>query len=99
MAIWTTEDVTTITTYLDGLTITSHDDWNAAWPGGDEAAIQVADIDLRGAIIKLDNDISVDGSEYFVNITYKDSETADEETGELNFTSAEINKTWPIATE
>lgn len=97
MAFWTTEDVTTITTYLDGLTITSSDDWAEAWPGPEDAAIQVADIDLNGAVVNLT--VNESDTEVTVNIVYNNSETVEEETEALVFTTAEISKTWTIATE
>lgn len=97
MAIWATEDLATITSYIDGLTINSADDWRAAWPGGDDTAIQTADIDLHGAIE--DMEINETESEVILKIVYRATETADEETGEIDFTTEEINKTWPIAVE
>jgi len=97
MSYWTTEDVTTITTYLDGLTITSADDWHAAWPGPEDATIQVADIDLNGAIA--DFKLFESDTEVTVNIVYNDSETVEPETESIIHTTAEINKTWTIAAE
>ena len=79
------------------MTINSADDWRAAWPGGDDAEIQIGDIDLHGAIE--DMQINETESEVILKIVYRTTETADEETGAIDFTTEEINKTWTIAVE
>lgn len=97
MAILTTEDLTTITGYIDGLTINSVDDWHAAWPGDDDSAVHTADIDLNGAIENIK--INSTESEVILKIVYKATETANDETGAIDFTTEEINKTWTIVVE
>lgn len=97
MAIWTTEDLAVITGYIDGLAINSADDWRAAWPGDIDSAVNEADIDLHGAIEDLE--IRESETEVVLKIVYKATETTDDETGAIDFTTEEINKTWTIVVE
>ena len=97
MAIWTTEDLAVITGYIDGLAINSADDWRAAWPGDADSAVNEADIDLHGAIEDLK--IRESETEVVLKIVYKATETTDDETGAIDFTTEEINKTWTIVVE
>ena len=98
MAIWTEDDVALITSYLDGLTINDKHEWRAAWPGDETSALHTADIDLASAIEDIDHDDSSD-TEFSIKIVYRNSESFDEDGAETGFTTEEIIKTWPIATE